>query len=178
MAREITVKENLIYKTKIFDLYENDVKLENNKIAKRALIKHNGAVCLIVKNKDNFIFVKQYRQGVKDELLELVAGKLEENEDPKECALRELKEETGYSAKSIKYFGKIAPVAAYSTEIIYCFVVDVQKRERQKLDEDEFLEVVEIPKEEVENMYIDGKFIDGKTLGFLGRYLILKNLCK
>lgn len=176
--KEITVKENLVYKTKIFDLYENDVKLQNDTIAKRALIKHNGAVCLIIEHDDKLVFVNQFRQGPQCELLELVAGKLEKDEDPKECAIRELEEETGYIVDDIKYFGKIIPLAAYSSEIIHCFLVKVSVKKDQHLDEDEFLEVIEIPYEKALEMYLNSEFTDGKTLGFLGKYFLEKNNTK
>lgn len=174
--KEITIKENMVYEGKIFKLFENDVKLKNGNIVKRSIIKHHGAVCLIVEHEDNLVFVNQFRQGPQQELLELVAGKLEENEEPKDCAIRELQEETGFIVDEIKYFGKIIPVAAYSSEIIHCFLAKVSSKTVQNLDVDEFLDVVEIPYNKVKEMYINGEFIDGKTLGFLGKYFMLKNL--
>ena len=99
---EKTLKENLIYDGRIIKVYSDDVLCPNGNKSKREYIKHNGGVCILA-IKDGFIyFERQFRYPYHKELLELPAGKLEKGEDPKEAAVRELKEEAGISADKLE----------------------------------------------------------------------------
>ncbi|HGS8894922.1 NUDIX hydrolase [Clostridioides difficile] len=91
------------------------------------------------------------------------AGKLEKNESPKECAERELKEETGYSAKNIKLIHKFFTSAGFSNEIMFVYLATGLTPGENNLDADEFLDVYEIELEEAYNMVLKNDVEDAKT---------------
>ena len=101
MNTEITVKSEKIFEGKIVNLRVDTVELQNQKYAKREIVDHKDAACILAVNNDKIILVKQYRKAVEEFILELPAGILNIAEEPQEGALRELKEETGYRADKI-----------------------------------------------------------------------------
>ena len=118
MNTEITVKSEKIFEGKIVNLRIDTVELENQKYAKREIVDHKAAVCILAVNKDKIILVRQYRKAVEDFIYELPAGILNIAEEPREGALRELKEETGYRAGTIKllyefYTSPVLPMKRY-----------------------------------------------------------------
>jgi ADP-ribose pyrophosphatase len=97
-------------------------------------------------------------------MIEIPAGKLELGEDPLLCAQRELLEETGYSATSWEYLGKIHPVISYSTEIIEIFLAHGLVEGERCLDDGEFLDVFAATLDEMHQWIDDGKITDVKTI--------------
>ncbi len=178
MFKEERIKRENIYKGKIFNIYRDEVKLCDGSFAIREKVEHNGGVCVIIKNELNeYLFVNQFRYGVDEEIVELVAGKLEKGEDIEKCAIREAEEEAGIKVKKLSYLGKIYPTPAYDSEIIHCYVVEEYEQVKQKLDDKEFLNVICLKEEEIVRMISNNQIKDAKTLAFLLLYfsLIKKN---
>ncbi|HEY4543749.1 MAG TPA: NUDIX hydrolase, partial [Tissierellaceae bacterium] len=96
--------------------------------------------------------------------LEIPAGKIEVNEEPKETAIRELKEETGYEASNMEYMLEFYSSPGYCDEIIYIFLTDDVTLKEQELDENENIEVQAVQIDEVMKMIKLGKILDGKTI--------------
>ncbi|NPV90373.1 MAG: NUDIX hydrolase [Firmicutes bacterium] len=141
------------------------VKLPNGEEATREVVEHPGAVALIAVNqKDEMVFVKQFRQPVGEELIEIPAGKLQEGEDPMECALRELEEETGYTAGRIELISVYYTTPGFSDEKMYLYLATKLYDGEMKPDDDEFLEVVCIPPEKAREMVLRGELRDAKTM--------------
>ncbi|MFN1808161.1 NUDIX hydrolase [Clostridioides difficile] len=109
------------------------------------------------------MLVKQFRKPIEKPIFEIPAGKLEKNESPKECAERELKEETGYSAKNIKLIHKFFTSAGFSNEIMFVYLATGLTPGENNLDADEFLDVYEIELEEAYNMVLKNDVEDAKT---------------
>ena len=161
---ETTLSSRQIYKGRVVHLFEDIVKLENGKQSFREVVKHPGGVCVLAITDDNkVVMVRQFRYAQKATLLEIPAGKLEPDEDPKLCGIRELEEETGYKADSFEFFGKVVPTPAYVGEVIHIYIARGLKKAVQNLDDNEFLEVLEIPFEEAVRMALDGEIPDAKT---------------
>ncbi|MFI0667855.1 NUDIX domain-containing protein, partial [Staphylococcus aureus] len=101
---EKTIDRTVIYNGKIVDVEIHSVTLPNGETSTRELVYHNGAVAVCALTpKNEVILVKQYRKPVEKPLLEIPAGKLEDDEDRVEAAKRELEEETGYIAKELTH---------------------------------------------------------------------------
>lgn len=101
---EKTIDRTVIYNGKIVDVEIHTVTLPNGETSTRELVYHNGAVAVCaVTPKKEVVLVKQYRKPVEKPLLEIPAGKLEDDEDRVEAAKRELEEETGYIAKELTH---------------------------------------------------------------------------
>lgn len=137
--------------------------------AYREIIEHNGAVAMVPLTAENkVVMVKQFRYACGRSVLEIPAGKIDQGEkNPLEAAKRELREETGYTAGKVKYLGKINPSVAYSEEVIHIYAMTELTAGQQDLDEDEAVEVVEYPFEEVFRMAAHGELVDAKTIAGL-----------
>ena len=99
---EKTINSKIIFHGELLELYRDKVLLPNGKTGNREWIAHPGAVCCIPIFPDGKVaLIKQYRYALKKEMIELPAGKLDKNEIPEVCALRELEEEIGYKAKNL-----------------------------------------------------------------------------
>ena len=107
--------------------------------------------------------VRQYRYPIGRMMLEAPAGKLEYGEDHRECAVRELSEETGYTADEIIPLHIDYSSPAILSEIIYIYLARGLHGGKQHLDEDEFLQVERYPLSELVDMVMDGTITDGKT---------------
>ncbi len=172
--KEKQLKSTLVYKGKILEFYNDQVLCPNNNIAYREYVKHRGASKVLAVVDGKIIMERQYRYAVDEIIYELPAGKLEENEDPAECAIRELEEETGYKARSIHSLGKIYSTCAFSNESVYLFYTDDVEKTETKFDEDEFLEIEYFTLAEVREMISSGRIVDSTTICAIYKYELIK----
>jgi len=163
---EKTVSKDYIYKGKVVNLRVDDVVLPNNKRAQREIVEHAGAVGIIAINeKKEIILVKQYRKPVEEILFEIPAGKLEKDEEPIECAKREMEEETGFTPLNLKKIAEFYTSPGFSSEKLTLFYTDrIKKTEQTKGDPDEFLDVVTIGLNQAFKMLKSGQIMDAKTI--------------
>lgn len=169
---ETTIKSEKIYSGKILSVKVNTVELPDQKYSKREIVLHDPAVCIVAKNKEKIILVKQYRISVDKEILEIPAGMIEPGEAPKEAAIRELRGETGYESKNIEYVTEFYSSPGYSSEKIYLFYADNLELKEQNLDEEEQIEVLEVSIDEALKMIEVGDIMDSKTIAGI---LLYKN---
>ena len=107
---------------------------------------------------------RQFRYAMGEVLTEIPAGKLDYiGEDPREAALRELREETGAVASELIPLGPFYPTCAYSTEVIQMFLARGLSFGERELDEDEFLNVFRMPLRELVEKVLNGEIPDAKT---------------
>ena len=162
---EKTIQTNKIYKGKLLDVRKDKVLLPNKKVGYREWIHHPGAACCLpVLPGNKIILIKQYRYAVKEESIEIPAGKLDLNEDPKECAYRELKEETGYKAKELTLLTSIYPAIGFANEIIWIYLAQNLKTGSSNTDHDEFVESMEVDLPTALDMVFEGLIKDSKTI--------------
>ncbi len=120
--------------------------------------------------------VRQFRNAFSEEILELPAGGVEEGEDRRICALRELSEEAGYRAQTIQKLCEVRTNVAISGEVILVYLCTDLVKTSQHLDSEEDIQVLEYPIEELFQMVIDGRITDAKTIaGITTYYGLLKN---
>lgn len=163
---EKSLRSNPIYKGKVISLKVDDVLLPNGKESKREIVNHPGAVAIIPITADGkLVLVEQYRKALERSIVEIPAGKLEPGEKPEHTARRELEEETGYGCHELKYLQTFATSPGFADEVIHLFVAqDLYKiNEKADLDEDEFVELLEVTVEEAEEMVKEQKIFDAKT---------------
>ena len=104
IVEEKTISSEMIYEGAILNLRKDLVHVKDNKTSYREIVEHNGGVALVaITNDGKLVMVKQYRKAAEKAVLEVPAGKIEKNEDRRLTAERELKEETGYTAKNIEF---------------------------------------------------------------------------
>lgn len=163
---EKQLSTKVIYDGVIVKLRVDEVELENKEKAKREVVEHCGAVCVLPITDDGLVYmVRQFRYAFSETILEIPAGKLDSpDENPVEAAKRELEEETGLKAKELVYIGDFRPSVAILTEVIHMYVARGLYSGSQNLDEDEFLEVEKYPLEKLVEMVMSGEITDGKTI--------------
>lgn len=161
---ERTIKSEKVYSGKILSVKLSTVELPDQKYSKREIVLHDNAVALVAIHDDKILLVKQYRISVDKIIYEVPAGMIEHDENPKDAALRELEEETGYRAKNIEYLTEFYSSPGFCTEKLSIFYAKDLEFVGQNLDEGENLEVVEMPLEEVMSMIESGEIMDGKTI--------------
>ncbi|GAA0229080.1 NUDIX hydrolase [Metaclostridioides mangenotii] len=169
VLEEKTIKSDKIYTGKIVSLRVDTVEIPEKGYSKREIIEHGGAVGIVAITDDNkIVLVKQFRKPIEDALVEIPAGKLEIGENPKECAIRELQEETGYTAENIKLIHKFYSSAGFSNEKIFIYLATGLTPGETMLESDEFLDVMEIDVKEAFEMVIKNEIEDAKsTIGIL-----------
>lgn len=161
---EKTIATREIYKGRIVHLVEDTVILPDGRKAGRELVLHNGGAGVIAIDEDkNVLMVSQYRKPYDQMILEVPAGKLEKDEDPQSAAIRELEEETGYTAEKVTYIGKYYPTPGYCSEITYLYFAENLTFVGQKLDHGEFVELKKIPLSELVDMVMNNEIPDAKT---------------
>ncbi|MDO5478608.1 MAG: NUDIX hydrolase [Clostridia bacterium] len=175
---EKEISRKYVFEGKIFKVRCDKVTLPDGKKADREIIEHSGGSgVLAVTEDDEILLVKQYRRPYDEITYEIPAGKLNPGENPKEAALRELSEETGYSAETLIDFGKIYPSPGYLSEIVYIFFAkNVKKTGDAHTDEDEYLSLVKMPVDEAQRLIEEGRhFYDAKTIIAITKYLLMKD---
>ena len=175
--KEIQKTRQHIYKGMVFDLYHDTVTLPDGNEAGRDCVYHNGGAAVVaLTNEDDILFVKQFRYVCGEETLELPAGKLDsKDEDPTKAAIRELKEETGAVAKHFVKIGECYSTPGFCNERIHLYFAKELSFGEQQLDEEEFLNVVKIPKDDAVRMAKEGKFKDLKTLAGILYFAAFEN---
>ncbi len=164
------IKRKKIYKSKVFEVIEEKLELENGKQIVRGTLLHAGAAVIVPQDRDgSLLLVRQYRRSVDRMLLEFPAGTLERGEKPLTCAKRELIEETEHSAKTWSYLGVIFPTPGFCDEIQHCYYAKNLKAKAGFLDEDEILKVERMSVKEVERAIIRGDMTDGKSIAIFAK---------
>ena len=162
---EKEVSSRLIYDGNILHVYRDEITLPDGKPAYREYNRHIGAVCVIpITDKGEVICVRQYRYPVAEVLLEIPAGKLDyKGEDPEGAVRRELREETGAVCDRLTYLGKFLGSPAILDECIHMYMAEELTFGDTDPDEDEFIETVRIPLDELVDMVMRGEVPDAKT---------------
>lgn len=151
-----------------FQVEKVRMRLPNGKTRSYDLVIHSGAVVLVPIDENGRIwFVSQYRLGAKTNLLELPAGTLDKDEDPFDCANREIREEIGMSASNITKIGEMYLAPGYSTEYMHIYLATGLTHNPLAPDADEFLQTEVIAFEKVYEMVSRGEIKDSKTLAAL-----------
>lgn len=153
------------FKGRIINLRQDTVMLPNGNTAIREVVEHPGGVCVAaLTDKDELLFVKQWRYPYMKETLEIPAGKRDrQGEDPLECGKRELREETGATAKNYIDLHPLYPTPGYINEIIYCYLATGLTFGKPDTDEDEFLHLIRVPLKKAVEMVLSGEIKDAKT---------------
>ncbi len=162
--KEKTVKKTYVYNGKILSVRKDDIILPYGTSAIREMIEHSGGSAIYCEKDGKILLVKQFRYPYAEELYEIPAGKLNAGETPEETAIRELEEEGGIRAKSVKKLFDIYPTPAYTNEIIRIYKAEEFIETKTCLDKDEFLSAEWIDKHKVKQMIENGQIKDAKTI--------------
>lgn len=161
----------LKYTGTILKIYEDTV-IANGHEAHWDYIHHDGAAAVVaVADDGRLLMVRQYRNALDRETLEIPAGKLDEPGEPTiDCAYRELEEETGYRCEHLEYLMSMNTTVAFCDEFIDIYVARNLIPSHQHLDEDEVINVESWKLEDLMELIFSGKMTDAKTTAAILAY--------
>jgi|TARA_X000001036_G_scaffold429755_1_gene461409 ADP-ribose pyrophosphatase len=163
--KESRITTEVVYKGDFLDVRRDEVLLPNGETGTREWINHPGAVVIIpILPNGEIALIKQFRYAARSEFLELPAGKLDEGEDPKACAFRELEEEIGYRAGKMQFIANIHPAIGFANEIMSIYLAEDLKKTNYNRDKDEFIELIPTNMEEALNLVWENKITDVKSI--------------
>jgi len=166
-------KSETIFHGKVFDVKVDEIEYNGtgNKASRQVAIHPGGAVILPVKDDGKIVLISQYRYPFNEVIYELPAGKLEKGEDPKDCATRELIEETGYSSNTITKLGKIFTTPGFCNEILHLYLAeDLIAGEHAREEGEEGMQMFEMTLDEIDKKIQDGEIVDAKTICGISMY--------
>ena len=175
---ERTLHSKTVFEGRIITVQVDEARLPDGKTAGREVVRHPGGVTVLPLGADNTVtLVRQYRYPLGQELLELPAGKLERNgEGHRAAAIRELGEETGLEAGQLIYLGHLVSSPGFCDERLHLYLARDLVQKQQHLDEDEFLNVVTMPFDQLLARVMDGTVIDAKTVAAVLKAKVLLGL--
>jgi ADP-ribose pyrophosphatase len=164
IVEEKTIASERIYEGRILNLRRDRVTVKNGE-SYREIVEHGGGVVIIgLTDEGRAPLVRQYRKAAEKAVLEIPAGKLEKGEDPAEAAAREFREETGYTAKRLKYLFEGYSSIGYSTEILHFYLAEDLTPGETDFDDNEAIIVEEYTPDELFDMVMNGELVDQKTI--------------
>jgi len=159
------LSSRIAYKGKHIVVREDQIIEPAGHKAAREIVVHPGAVCVVARpSAEEVILIRQYRHAAGRELIELPAGTLHDGEDPRECAIRELEEETGYLAAQMTERARFFTTPGFTTELMYLYEATGLTKTQINPDEDEVIEVDIVSRTEALKMINDGRIQDAKSI--------------
>ena len=152
-----------IYRGRIVGLSVHDVKIGGRRVT-REVVEHPGAAAVLPFDADGRVVLVRQDRYPHGTATEVPAGTLERGERPRDCAMRELQEETGYRAARMSRLLSFYPSIGYNTEIIHCYVATGLRPAPKRPDDDEKITVVRMGLERVLGMIRSGRIKDSKTI--------------
>ncbi len=179
MAEKIKrINRELKYKGAIVDFYQDTMEIDGTHTVVWDFIRHKGAAAVVPVTKDGkILMVKQYRNALERNTLEIPAGALDAEDEPGiDCARRELEEETGYRSEDLEWLITLRTTVAFCNERIEVYVAKNLIPSKQHLDEDEFIDLQAYTIEELKEKIFTGEIEDAKTVSALMAYAVKYNV--
>lgn len=156
---------------KILSFVTDTVFYDDGQVKTFELALHPGAVVMIpIDSEGNLVFVKQWRRAAKQVIIELPAGTLESQEDPRSCAQRELQEEIGMRSDNILSLGGFFTSPGFCSEYLHLFLASDLISDPLNGDDSDEIDPVIASLEEAKQWIELGKIIDAKTIIGIYRY--------
>lgn len=161
--QEERIDGDVIFEGRMLRIERDMVRLPNGLESSREVVRHPGAVGIIAISDQKLLLVRQYRYAIAQETLEIPAGKLDNQEAPLDCAVRELREETGYRG-TMEHISTLYTSPGFTDEVMHLFLARDLVWDPLTPDDDEFIRVERISWDEAVQRAEQNKFNDAKTI--------------
>jgi len=162
------LRGEIVFDGKLLEVHRDIVAMPDGHEEVREVIRHSGAAVIIPSlGDDKYVLVRQYRHALGRETLEFPAGRLDPGENPADCALRELTEETGYRAGKLEFLFNVHPAPGYTDELLWIYHASELTPGESRPDPDEIVFMVEMSLDELLHRFKNGEITDSKTLNAL-----------
>jgi len=164
LAKPETLASEVQWQGRTIRVLAERVRIPNGNEVTLDVVRHPGASAVVPVDADGTVLmVRQYRHTVGDWLLEVPPGKLSPGEDPAACAHRELEEEAGVRAATLRELGSIYVSPGFCDERIWLFLATELSAGQQALEADEALSLERVPLAEAERRAMSGEILDAKS---------------
>ncbi len=165
---ETTLESASLYQGKILSLRRDRVRLPSGRLTLREVVEHSDSVCMVpLDEAGNVVLVRQYRTPTESALLEVPAGGIEDGEVSEQAVLRELQEEIGYTAGSLRLLSGFWLAPGWCDEFMYAYLATDLIPSRMDPDDDEIIETVRVPLNETLGLIEQGAIQDAKSIASL-----------
>ena len=166
------IDRKLMYKGSMLSMYADTIYTPDGNTAKWDYIEHSGAAAVVpVLEGGRILLVRQYRNALDRETLEIPAGGINKGEESITAATRELEEETGYKSDNLEHLISIVTAVAFCDEVVEIYVAKNLTKTQQHLDPDEYIEIEAYTTDELSEMIYSGKIQDSKTIAAIMSYI-------
>jgi ADP-ribose pyrophosphatase len=163
--------DQLVYEGRVVTLRIKHLQRPDGRVVMREIVEHSaGAAVVAVDDEGHVLLVRQPRPAVGGDLLELPAGLVDPGESPAECALRELAEETGFSAARLEPLVQVYSSPGFCTEVLHVFAAIGLVAAQVTHDEEEEIELVRLPLADAIQQVLTNGISDAKTVAGLLAY--------
>ncbi len=174
LAEEKTLSSKYLYKGKILNWRIDTVQSPDGREATREIVEHQDVICVVPVNASGeILLIRQYRQAIKKELLEIPAGGIEPGESPDEAVRREMQEETGYFPGKLERMGGFYSSPGFCSEYLYLYLATDLKPSRLMAEDSEGIEVVPVKPRQIKQLIRSAAICDSKSQAGLLYYLEL-----
>ncbi|MCD6453137.1 MAG: NUDIX hydrolase [Dehalococcoidales bacterium] len=172
MTEEKTLSSRLIYEGRVVKLRVDTVQLPDGRQTTREVVEHDRCVAIIAVDTDGkLLLVRQFREAVGMDLLEIPAGSLDPGETPEAAVSRELQEETGYLPQEIVRLGGFYSVPGYGNEYLYLYLATDLIPSRLFAEDTAGISLVQVSPEQIVELITSGSICDAKSIAGLLTFL-------
>lgn len=169
---EKTVSSHRIYDGRAVNLRVDTVEMPDGRQTTREIVEHADCVAIVaIDAENNVLLVNQFRKPVERELLEIPAGGIDADEDPKTAVRRELREETGYLPRKIKKLGGFYSAPGYSSEYLHLYLATDLIPDQLYAEDTANISLVRVPINQIPGLITAGRISDAKSIVGLLTYL-------
>jgi ADP-ribose pyrophosphatase len=173
MKPDKTLSSKIVFEGRAVKLRVDTIQMPDGRQTTREIVEHGACIAVVaVDNDNNVLLVRQYRDAVGKELLEIPAGGVDPGEDVEAAVKREMQEETGFLPRKLVNLGGYYLAPGYSTEYLHLYLAEDLIPGRLVAEDTEGITVVKVPVSQIPIVLASGKISDGKSIA--GLYMFLE----